>query len=111
MVNRLANVVNLPLVNTGQRFCHKLCYNIIHKIARYRPDAGVGDLLVADVAGLLQLLVHGLDVLVEVGDGERLAAVGTLRALVVVHLADVPRQVGHRELLVTVRTLLLDLDW
>ena len=86
-------------------------YVIIHKIARYRPDAGVGDLLVADVAGLLQLLVHGLDVLVEVGDGERLAAVGTLRALVVVHLADVPRQVGHRELLVTVRTLLLDLDW
>ena len=49
--------------------------------------------------------------LVEVGDGERLAAVGTLRALVVVHLADVPRQVGHRELLVAVRTLLLDLDW
>ena len=44
--------------------------------------------------------------LVEVGDGERLAAVRTLRALVVVHLADVPRQVGHRELLVTVWTLL-----
>ena len=83
---------------------------IIHKIARYRPDAGVGDLLVADVAGLLQLLVHGLDVLVEVGDGERLAAVGTLRALVVVHLADVPRQVGHRKLLLAVWTRLLDLN-
>ena len=102
--------MNLPLVDTGQRCCHKLCYNIIHRIARYRPDAGVGDLLVADVAGLLQLLVHGLDVLVEVGDGERLAAVGTLRALVVVHLADVARQVRHRELLLAMWTRLLDLN-
>ena len=47
--------------------------------------------------------------LVEVGDGERLAAVGTLRALVVVHLPDVPRQVRHRELLLAMWTRLLDL--
>ena len=43
---------------------------------RVLPDAGVGDLLVADVAGLLQLLVHGLDVLVQVRDGESLAVTG-----------------------------------
>ena len=47
--------------------------------------------------------------LVEVGDGERLAAVRALRALVVVHLADVPRQVRHRELLLAMWTRLLDL--
>ncbi len=49
-------------------------------------DGGVGHLLVADLAGLLHLLVHGLDVLVQVGDGEGLAAVRALRALVVVNL-------------------------
>ena len=43
-------------------------------------------LLIADLAGLLHLLVHGLDVLVEVGDGERLAAVRALGALIVVNL-------------------------
>ena len=76
---------------------------------RVLPDAGVGDLLVADVAGLLQLLVHGLDVLVQVGDGERLAAVWTLCALIVVDLADVARQVGHGKLFVAMRARLLDL--
>ena len=58
-------------------------FSLVHR------DGGVGNLLVADVARLLQLLVHGLDVLVQVGDGERLAAVRALRALVVVNLADV----------------------
>ena len=77
---------------------------------RVLPDAGVRDLLIADVAGLLQLLVHGLDVLVQVGDGERLAAVRALGALIVVNLADVARQVGHGELLVAMRTGLLDLN-
>ena len=62
--------------------------------------------------------------LVQVGDGEGLAAVRTLCALVVVdlmtsvtacmtataYLADVARQVGHRKLLVTVGTGLLDLN-
>ena len=77
---------------------------------RILPDAGVRNLLVADVAGLLQLLVHGLDVLVQVGDGERLAAVRALGALIVVNLADVARKVGHGELLVAMRTWLLDLN-
>lgn len=53
--------------------------------------------------------MHGLDVLVQVGDGERLAAVRALRALVVVDLADVARQVGHGKLFVAMRTGLLDL--
>ena len=54
-------------------------------LIRYQPDAGVGNLLIADVTRLLQLLVHGLDVLVQVGDGEGLPAVRTLSALVVVN--------------------------
>ena len=53
--------------------------------ANYKPDAGVGDLLVADVAGLLQFLVDTLDVLVQVGDGEGLATVRALGALIVVN--------------------------
>ena len=54
--------------------------------------------------------MHGLDVLVQVGDGERLAAVRAFRALVVVDLADVTRQVGHGKLFVAMRTGLLDLN-
>ena len=54
--------------------------------------------------------MYRLDVLVQVGDGEGLAAVGALGALVIVHLPDVPRQVGHGELLVTMRTWLLYLN-
>ena len=74
------------------------------------PDAGVWNLLIANVACLLQFLVHTLDVFVEVGDGECLATVWTLGALIVVHLSDVSRQVGHGKLLVTMRTGLLDLN-
>ena len=48
--------------------------------------------------------------LVQVGDGERLAAVRTLGALIVVDLADVARQVGHGELFVAMRARLLDLN-
>jgi hypothetical protein len=55
-------------------------------LALVDADGGVGHLLVADLAGLLHLLVHGLDVLVQVGDGEGLAAVRALRALVIVNL-------------------------
>ena len=54
--------------------------------------------------------MHGLDVLVQVGDGESLAAVWTLSALIVVDLADVARQVGHGELFVAMRAGLLDLN-
>ncbi len=49
-------------------------------------DGGVGHLLVADLAGFFHLLVHGLDVLVEVGDGEGFAAVRALGTLVIVNL-------------------------
>ena len=55
-------------------------FSLVHR------DGGVGHLLVADVACLLQFLVDTLDVLVQVGDGEGLAAVRTLCALVVVDL-------------------------
>ena len=51
-----------------------------------------------------------LDVLVQVGDGQSLATVRALGALVVVHLPDVPGQVGHGELFVTVGARLLDLN-
>ena len=54
--------------------------------------------------------MNRLDVFVEVGDGESLATIGTLGALVVVHLPDVPRQVGHGKLLVAVGARLLDLN-
>ena len=47
--------------------------------------------------------------LVQVGDCERLAAVRALRALIVVHLADVAREVRHGELFVAMRTGLLNL--
>ena len=53
--------------------------------------------------------MNRLDVLVEVGDGEGLATVGTLSALIVVDLSDVAGQVGHGKLLLAVRTGLLDL--
>jgi hypothetical protein len=55
-------------------------------LALVDADGGVGHLLVADLAGLLHLLVHGLDVLVQVGDGEGLPAVRALCALVIVNL-------------------------
>ena len=48
--------------------------------------------------------------LVEVGDGESLATVRALGALIVVDLPDVARQVGHGKLLLTVGTGLLDLE-
>ena len=51
-----------------------------------------------------------LNVLVQVGDGQSLATVGALGALVVVNLPDVSGQVGHGELLVTVGARLLDLN-
>ena len=54
--------------------------------------------------------MHGLDVLVQVGDSERLAAVRALCALVVVNLADVTRQVGHGKFFVAMRTGFLDLN-
>lgn len=48
--------------------------------------------------------------LVQVGDCERLAAVRALCALIVVHLADVAREVRHGELFVAMRTGLLNLN-
>ena len=67
----------------------------------------VWNLFVANIACFLQLLVDRLDVLVQVADGESLATVGALRALVVVDLPDVPGQVGHGKLLLTMWTGLL----
>jgi len=52
-------------------------------LALVNTDAGVGNLLIADVAGLLEFLVDTLDVLVQVRDGEGLAAVRALSALIV----------------------------
>jgi len=47
-------------------------------------------------------------VFVQIGDGQCLSTVGTLRTLVVVNLSDVTREVGHGELLVAMGTWLLD---
>jgi len=70
-------------------------------------DTGIGNLLVTNIASLLQLLVNRLDVLVEVGDGEGLATIRALCALIVVDLPDVPGQVGHCKLLLAMWTGLL----
>ena len=85
LINWLANVVNLSLVNTeGKRISVKVLLprNIS---ARYQPDAGVGHLFIADIAGLLQFLVDTLDVLVQVRDGQGLPTVRALRTLIVVN--------------------------
>ena len=55
-------------------------------LALVHANGGVGHLLVADLARLLHLLVHGLDVLVEVGNGERFPTIRALGALVIVNL-------------------------
>ena len=54
--------------------------------------------------------MNRLNVFVEVGNGESLPTVRALCALIVVHLPDMPRQVGHGKLLLTVRAGLLDLE-
>ena len=77
-------------------------FSLVHR------DGGVGHLLVADVACLLQFLVDTLDVFVQVGNCQSLSTVRTLRALIVVHLSNVPTQVAHCELLLTVRTRFLN---
>ena len=87
IVNGLANIVN---------------FSLVHR------DGGVGHLLVADVACLLQFLVDTLDVFVQVGNCQSLSTVRTLRTLIVVHLSNVPTQVAHCELLLTVRTRFLN---
>ena len=80
----LANVVNLSLVYTGGK--RKSVIFLSRTISDgHQPDAGVGNLFIADVAGLLQFLVDTLDVLVQVGDGESLPTVRALRALIVVN--------------------------
>ena len=89
--------------------------NVILKVkcllfASYIPDARIWDFFIADVTSLLEFLVNRLDVFVEVGDGESLATIWTLGALVVVHLPDVPGQVRHSKLLLTMRTGLLNLE-
>ena len=83
LVYWLANVVNLPLMNAEGKRISVLLSRIF--LIRYQPDAGVGNLLIADIAGLLQFLVDTLDVLVEVGDGESLPTVRALCALIVVN--------------------------
>ena len=54
--------------------------------------------------------MNRFNVFVEVGDGESLPTVRALCALIVVHLPDMPRQVGHGKLLLTVRARLLNLE-
>merc|ERR1712088_1247678 len=66
IINGFANVVN---------------FSLVHR------DGGVGNLLIADVAGLLQFLVHTLDVFVQVRDSECLSTIWALCALVVMHLS------------------------
>ena len=77
-------------------------FSLVHR------DGGVGHLLVADVACLLQFLVDTLDVFVQVGNCQSLSTVRTLRTLIVVHLSNVPTQVAHCELLLTMRTRFLN---
>ena len=77
-------------------------FSLVHR------DGGIWNLLIADVTGLLQFLVHALDVFVQVGDGERFSTVWALCALIVVHLSNVSAQVAHCKLLLTVRARLLD---
>ena len=77
-------------------------FSLVHR------DGGVGNLLIADVTGLLQFLVHTLDVFVQVGNRECLSTIWALCALIVVHLSNVPAQVAHSEFFLTVRARLLD---
>ena len=49
-------------------------------------DGRVWHFFVADFTCLLHLLVHGLDVLVQVAHGQSLAAVRTLCTFIVMHL-------------------------
>ncbi len=77
-------LAQLEIRTAGRDIVHGLADAV--DLALVDADGGVGHLLVADLAGLLHLLVHGLDVLVQVGDGEGLPAVRALRALVVVNL-------------------------
>ena len=87
VINRLANVVN---------------FSLVHR------DGGVWNLLIADIAGLLQFFVHTLNVFVQIRDRERLSAIRTLCAFVVVHLSYVSAKVAHSKFFLTVRARLLD---
>merc|ERR1719384_250706 len=83
-------------------FANVVDFSFVHR------DGGVGNLLITDVTGLLQFLVHTLDVFVQVGNSECLATIWALCALVVMHLSYVPAQVAHSKFLLTVRARLLD---
>merc|ERR1712088_593015 len=83
-------------------FANVVDFSFVHR------DGGVGNLLITDVAGLLQFLVHTLDVFVKVGNSECLSTIWALCALVVMHLSYVPAQVAHSKFLLTVRARLLD---